>query len=118
MPRPRIDMRKIREVLRLALGQQLSRRQVAAASGVALTTVSDYLSRAAAAPSLMTSSGEGSPRPVRSVRKSCQAPADSPEPGARPLNAGLPSVVMPQAASTGSAGEPGCIRKNEASRYR
>ncbi len=28
-------------------------------------------------------------------------------PGARPTNTGLPSVVMPQAASTGSAGEPG-----------
>ena len=49
MPRPRIDMRKIREVLRLALGEELSRRQVAAASGVPLTTVNDYLRRAAAA---------------------------------------------------------------------
>ena len=38
--------------------------------------------------------------------------------GARPMNAGLPSVVMPQAASTGSAGEPGGIRKNKASRNR
>ena len=27
MPRPRIDTRKIREVLRLALGEELSRRQ-------------------------------------------------------------------------------------------
>jgi transposase len=42
-------MRKIREVLRLALGEELSRRQVSAASGVPLTTVNDYLSRAAAA---------------------------------------------------------------------
>ena len=49
MPRPRIDMRKIREVLRLALGEQLSRRQASAASGVPLTTVNDYLRRAAAA---------------------------------------------------------------------
>jgi transposase len=49
MPRPGIDMRKIREVLRLALGEELSRRQVAAASGVPLTTVGDYLRRAAAA---------------------------------------------------------------------
>ena len=49
MPRPRIDMRKIREVLRLALGEELSRRQVSAASGVPLTTVNDYLRRAAAA---------------------------------------------------------------------
>jgi hypothetical protein len=49
MPRPRIDMRKIREVLRLALGEELSRRQVSAASGVPLTTVTDYLRRAEAA---------------------------------------------------------------------
>jgi hypothetical protein len=34
------------------------------------------------------------------------------------MKAGLPSVVMPQAASTGSAGEPGCIRKKLASRKR
>ena len=47
MPRPRIDMRKIREVLRLTLGEELSRRQVSAASGVPLTTVNDYLRRAA-----------------------------------------------------------------------
>jgi transposase len=42
-------MRKIREVLRLALGEELSRRQASAASGVPLTTVNDYLRRAAAA---------------------------------------------------------------------
>src|SRR6266700_6002230 len=42
-------MRKIREVLRLALGEELSRRQVSAASGVPLTTVNDYLCRAASA---------------------------------------------------------------------
>ena len=42
-------MRKIREVLRLALGKELSQRLVAAASGVAQTTVHDYLVRAAAA---------------------------------------------------------------------
>ena len=34
MSRPRIDMRKIREVLRLTFGEGLSRRQVSAASGV------------------------------------------------------------------------------------
>jgi len=37
MPRPRIDMRKIREILRLALGEELSRHQVSAASGVPLS---------------------------------------------------------------------------------
>ena len=41
MSRPRIDMRKIREVLRLTFGEGLSRRQVSAASGVPFTTVSD-----------------------------------------------------------------------------
>jgi len=49
MPRPRIDIRKIREVLRLTLGEELSRRQVSAASGVPLTTAHDYLRRAASA---------------------------------------------------------------------
>jgi transposase len=49
MPRPRIAMRKIREVLRLALGEELSRRQVSVGSGVPLTTVNDYMRRAAAA---------------------------------------------------------------------
>jgi hypothetical protein len=70
------------------------------------------------APSEMISSGEARPRSLRSVRKPCQASADSPVPGARPMKAGLPLVVMPQAASTGSAGEPGCIRKKLASRNR
>jgi transposase len=49
MSRPRIDMRKIREVLRLTFGEGLSRRQVSAASGVPFTTVSDYVGRAVAA---------------------------------------------------------------------
>ena len=52
MPRPRIAMRNIREVLRLALGEELSRRQVSAASGVPLTTVNDYLRRAGASAGL------------------------------------------------------------------
>jgi transposase len=39
-------MRKIREVLRLSLGDGLSRRQVGAATGVPYTTVNDYLVRA------------------------------------------------------------------------
>ena len=49
MPRPRVDMRKIREVLRLALGEELSQRLTSLASGVPQTTVHDYLVRAAAA---------------------------------------------------------------------
>jgi transposase len=39
-------MRKIREVLRLSLGEKLSRRQIGAAVGLPYTTVADYLSRA------------------------------------------------------------------------
>lgn len=49
MPRPRSAMRKIREVLRLSLGEKLSRRQVGAAVGLPYTTVADYLSRASRA---------------------------------------------------------------------
>src|SRR5438309_11294051 len=43
MPRPRSAMRKIREVLRL------SRRRVAAAMGMPVTTVAEYVHRAAGA---------------------------------------------------------------------
>jgi len=46
MPRPRIAMRKIREVLRLVLGEGLSRHRAAAATGVPYTTFTDCLSRA------------------------------------------------------------------------
>ena len=46
MPRPRSAMRKIREILRLALGEGLSRRQVAAATQVPHSTVGDHLARA------------------------------------------------------------------------
>jgi transposase len=42
-------MRKIREILRLSLGEGLSRRTTAAAAGLPYTTVSDHLARAAQA---------------------------------------------------------------------
>jgi transposase len=42
-------MRKIRDILRLALGEGLSRRTTAAATGLPYTTVSDHLARAARA---------------------------------------------------------------------
>ncbi|MBM4435123.1 MAG: IS21 family transposase, partial [Chloroflexi bacterium] len=48
MPRPRSPMRKIKEVLRLTLGQGLSRRQVVAAAGLPYATVARYVTRAAA----------------------------------------------------------------------
>ncbi len=49
MARPRTAMRKIRDVLRLSLGEGLPRRQVGAAVGLPYTTVADYLMRARAA---------------------------------------------------------------------
>jgi transposase len=49
VPRPRSDMRKIREVLRLSFGEGLSRRRVAAATGVPVMTASGYVRRATAA---------------------------------------------------------------------
>ena len=46
MPRPHTAMRKIRDVLRLSLGQGLSLRQVAASAQVPFTTAADYVRRA------------------------------------------------------------------------
>jgi transposase len=48
MARPRTAMRKIRDVLRLSLGEGPPRRQVGAAVGLPYTTVADYLMRARA----------------------------------------------------------------------
>lgn len=42
-------MRKIRDVLRLTFGEDLSRRQVSASLGVPFTTISDYVARAISA---------------------------------------------------------------------
>jgi transposase len=46
VPRPRIAMRKIRDVLRLVLGEELSRRQVSRSLGIPLSTVNDHVARA------------------------------------------------------------------------
>jgi transposase len=46
MPRPHIAMRKIREMLRLRLGEGLSLRQVSASLQIPFTTVCDHLRRA------------------------------------------------------------------------
>jgi hypothetical protein len=61
------------------------------------------------APSVITNSGGRRPRATNSPRKSAQGPWPSLAPGARPTRTGLPWLVMPQAASTGSAGAPGCM---------
>jgi len=49
MPRPHISMRKIRDVLRLRFGEDLSLRQVSASLGIPFTTVSEHVKRAKAA---------------------------------------------------------------------
>jgi transposase len=46
VPRPRLAMRKVREILRLACGEGLPLRQVGAALGVPFTTAGDHLRRA------------------------------------------------------------------------
>ena len=49
MPRPRVAMRKIRDVLRLSFSEGLSRRQVSLSLGIPFTTVADHVARAKAA---------------------------------------------------------------------
>ena len=46
MPAKRISMRKIHDVLRLKWVAELSNREIAQATGIARSTVSDYLRRA------------------------------------------------------------------------
>ena len=71
-----------------------------------------------AAPSEMTSSGQARPRSPRSRRNPSHASSDSPAAASRPMNAGLPSVVIPQSASTGSAAALAWYLKKLASRNR
>lgn len=49
MSRPRVVMRKIRDVLRLTFGERLTRQRVSQVTGLPPTTIFDYLRRAAAA---------------------------------------------------------------------
>lgn len=46
MPRPRTSMRKTKEILRLALKEGLSQRDIASSTGVGKTTVQEILARA------------------------------------------------------------------------
>ena len=82
VPRPHSAMRKIREILRLALGEGLSRRTTAAATGLPYTTVSDHLVRAAVA-------GLGWPLPEgmddAQLEARLFARAESPPSASRPL---------------------------------
>jgi transposase len=49
VPRPRIAMRKVRDILRLSWGEGLSHREVGRAVGIPFTTVADHVRRAKAA---------------------------------------------------------------------
>ena len=49
MPRGRLSMRKVEDVLRLRWGAGLSPRQIAKSVGIGRTTVSEYIARAEAA---------------------------------------------------------------------
>ena len=46
MPKPRLSVHKIKEVLRLRFGCQLSERKIATSCNIARSTVKEYLSRA------------------------------------------------------------------------
>jgi transposase len=46
VPRPRTAMRKIRDILRLTFGEELSRRQVSASLGIPVSTIVEHLGRA------------------------------------------------------------------------
>ncbi|MCY7418857.1 MAG: hypothetical protein LH650_10230 [Chloroflexi bacterium] len=52
-------MRKIREILRLILGDGLSRRQAAAAAGVPTSTIADQLARANRVQSMLLDTSGG-----------------------------------------------------------
>ena len=49
MAKPRLSMRKVKEVLRLKYDCHLKDRQIARSCGIARSTVADYVARAAAA---------------------------------------------------------------------
>ena len=62
MPRPHISMRKIREALRLSLGEGLSLRDVASSLQVPHTTVGDHVRR-------LPLASPGLPHAARSLRR-------------------------------------------------
>ncbi len=86
MPRPRVAMRKIKEVLRLTLAEGLSRRQVVAAAGLPYATVARYLTRAAAAgiswplPADLDDAALGSGPPLRTAAPPRRPPGGGSDP--------------------------------------
>ena len=94
MPRPRLAMRKVREILRLAQGEGLPLRQVGASLGVPFTTVGDHLRRATAGRAGMAAAR----RPGRRRAGGAAVPEGSGA-GAGPAGAGL---EPPSTASCGA----------------
>ena len=94
MPRPRVAMRKIRDVLRLTFGEGLSRRQVSASLGIPFTTVSDHVARAKAARLVVAAAR----RPRRR------------RPRARPVPADGAVARVPGRCRTGATSTPSCAR--------
>ena len=65
MPRERVAMRKIREILRLVWGCNQSRRDTAKACGVGKSTVDDTINRAIAAGQVLRGDGSAQAQPLR-----------------------------------------------------
>ena len=75
MPRARVVMRKIREVLRLTLGERLSQRRVRQITGVPESTIYDYLKSVFSNRNTAeSSSSKSTDMPKASDRRSSTAP--------------------------------------------
>jgi hypothetical protein len=91
MPAERVPMRCVREILRLKYGCGATDRMIARSTGLARSTVSDYLDRASAA-------GLGWPLPPTLTNAALEAmrspaPGSRPERGARPNRIGRPFIA-------------------------
>jgi len=95
LTRPRVAMRKIRDVLRLSLGEKLSRRQVSASLGIPATTV--VRSRHACCRGGLVLA---TPRRARRPRARAAAVPASGAEGHRPAHSGL--EVRPRRAAAKS----------------
>jgi len=98
VPRPHTTMRKIRDVLRLRLGDQLSLRQVSLSLAIPHTTVADYVRRARAAGliswPLPEELADDDALEARLFRSSASAPRVRPEPDYEVMKEELPKKGM------------------------
>lgn len=93
MPRPHISMRKIRDALRLSLGEGLSLRHTAASLQMPFTTLGDHLRRARAAGITCPKASTTTPS-----RRSCSPPP--------PRRLGRPARCRTGPRSMSSSGAP------------